>query len=887
VATVDGSGSAGILATTYFDAGTSVSAKWDTITDCSVGVAVGYDEFDATYAQDISPNWLEGNEYAIANSSTTNIVNAPVNWYGGVDPAFVAGKVTDGVDYSPWLASGVEVYSEEPEICYAPDLSVLWVDDDSPVYYPAYEGGVIGEAIDLVEGSTVYVAAGLYEAQIEIDKPLTLIGAGAETTTIRSPVALPLHFTTGTYENYPIVYVHDAAPVVISDLTVDGYGRGNANFRFSGIAYYNAGGSVEDCPIIDVRDEPLSGRQHGVGLYVYAPDSPARTLAVSNCTLSGYQKNGMAFLGAQLTASVEGCTVTGGGPLGTGLPAQNGIEFATGASGSITDCRVEDHLYTGGSWASTGFLFLDAGGTISVVDCTAEDNVPSFYCQDSNVDISGTECRHAHADAGDGLYVYNSTSSFRGQSEILQPSPIDAGSAQDKDDRGAFGVTVDQCLFDGHDATYSWGLGAFSTGTQVAGLTVTNSIVTNWDSGIVLYYDSEYGYTGPVDVSVSGSTVADNAAYGVENLSTAAYVDAEGNWWGDATGPLDNSDDTGTGGLYNPGGLGNEVTDYVDYEPWLGGNIVCVPDPQQITVTDADAKDWVTVHYLGGLSGPLFGYSLRLDFPSEIDILQVLKPLSGPFATAVPFQAIDQGSNWIVDAGLGGSNPGTLGPCDLCRVQVQGLSCSSAGAVLGLTVEYVRDPDNQPLTGAVADDGLVQVDLGVPTITASSLVRTNLPDNGYVKDGDRMLLTATIQDACSGVEIGGIIADLSSLGGGTEVAPVSYDTGTGLATWVLLTVSGSPDGTKTVSITVADVLGNEATLDPAGSVYLDNTLPPLPVTDLTASPGHNQISLSWTNPTGDPDLETYGIMIRRVGWGDYPEYDLPEPSYPDTVTGTR
>ena len=104
-----------------------------------------------------------------------------------------------------------------------------------------------------------------------------------------------------------------------------------------------------------------------------------------------------------------------------------------------------------------------------------------------------------------------------------------------------------------------------------------------------------------------------------------------------------------------------------------------------------------------------------------------------------------------MDAALGGSNPGTIGPCDLCRVQVKGLSCTAAGAVLDLTVLNVRDPNNQPLTGAAADDGLVQVDLGAPTLTAGTFVRTNLPNNGYVKNGDTMLLTATIQDACSGV----------------------------------------------------------------------------------------------------------------------------------------
>ena len=56
-------------------------------------------------------------------------------------------------------------------------------------------------------------------------------------------------------------------------------------------------------------------------------------------------------------------------------------------------------------------------------------------------------------------------------------------------------------------------------------------------------------------------------------------VDAEYNWWGDATGPYDGSNDTGTGGWFNPGGLGDDVSDYVDYDPWAVAEWNVVLDP--------------------------------------------------------------------------------------------------------------------------------------------------------------------------------------------------------------------------------------------------------------------------------------------------------------------
>src|SRR5262249_9612298 len=42
---------------------------------------------------------------------------------------------------------------------------------------------------------------------------------------------------------------------------------------------------------------------------------------------------------------------------------------------------------------------------------------------------------------------------------------------------------------------------------------------------------------------------------------------ASGIWWGHPSGPLDASDDRATGGLFNPGGLGNAVSDGILYDP--------------------------------------------------------------------------------------------------------------------------------------------------------------------------------------------------------------------------------------------------------------------------------------------------------------------------------
>jgi hypothetical protein len=58
------------------------------------------------------------------------------------------------------------------------------------------------------------------------------------------------------------------------------------------------------------------------------------------------------------------------------------------------------------------------------------------------------------------------------------------------------------------------------------------------------------------------------SAYGVRN-APALMVNAEENWWGDATGPFHPTT--------NPNGLGDRVSDYVDYTPWSTSSGVAEP----------------------------------------------------------------------------------------------------------------------------------------------------------------------------------------------------------------------------------------------------------------------------------------------------------------------
>jgi hypothetical protein len=79
---------------------------------------------------------------------------------------------------------------------------------------------------------------------------------------------------------------------------------------------------------------------------------------------------------------------------------------------------------------------------------------------------------------------------------------------------------------------------------------------------------------------VHENSIAGNAGYGVFNEDPAVPVAAENNWWGDPTGPYHPTQ--------NPGGLGDRVSDFVLFVPWLAdpGGVSAVTDDEIATGPD-------------------------------------------------------------------------------------------------------------------------------------------------------------------------------------------------------------------------------------------------------------------------------------------------------------
>ncbi len=433
----------------------------------------------------------------------------------------------------------------------------------------------IQQGVDLVDvGGTVNVAAGTYEEQVEIDSDLTLQGAGP-TTIIQSPTNLTEFFTTSA-DNYPIVYIHDADDVTIQDLEVDGAGRGNSNYRFIGIGFHNAGGTVDSVEVTDIRDTPFSGSQHGVAIYSYNDDTVARSVDVYDSTVTGFQKTAVALNAADdtpLTVDVAGNTIVGAGT--TPTTAQNGIQvFADLATGTVDDNDLSGIAYDGASWVAT--TILNYYGDVDITNNDIVDAQVGIY----NIEGAGSLTGNLMSviEAGDYSWGIIAT-----DPPYAVPQPFDIDLLGGGEEIMASGVAGSQA--GGHEAAmaphvtlavdvsnntivYNDSNDGNRYGIEAAAgydpndmdVTIDDNIVDGFETGIVWFQCEGSCDTGMfVGMSATGNCLGNNVTAMESNVGYL-QVDAEDNWWGDASGPYHATE--------NPGGLGAPAVGDIDVSPW-------------------------------------------------------------------------------------------------------------------------------------------------------------------------------------------------------------------------------------------------------------------------------------------------------------------------------
>jgi parallel beta-helix repeat protein len=225
----------------------------------------------------------------------------------------------------------------------------------------------ITAAIGNPKATTIRVCPGNYPEQVVIKRNLTLTGISADNgdnpvLVVPSAgfVANTNSLTNGSPIAAQILVQSPATEVTISDLAVDGSGN-NLNSGCSeppliGIYYRGVSGTVN---YVAARNQAQNATNFGcadsagLGIFVESGNSEDSTVTIKNSTVRGYQKNGITANEAGTTITLNGNSLVGAGPVGI---AQNGIQVAYGATGTVEDNTIADDDTTVAGTAAAGIL---------------------------------------------------------------------------------------------------------------------------------------------------------------------------------------------------------------------------------------------------------------------------------------------------------------------------------------------------------------------------------------------------------------------------------------------------------------------------------------------------------------------------------------------------
>ena len=234
--------------------------------------------------------------------------------------------------------------------------------------------------------------------------------------------------------------------------------------------------------------------------------------------------------------------------------AMGGGIWCRNSSPTIQNNSITDNLALGNNAARGGAIFCDSGSSPIIEDnCVVGNAVTGYSCNGSAI-----TCDHYSSPAIVGNIIT---------------------------DNGQLGIGAATCCVSSGTIVNN-----IISENQTHGIVCTgyfsltirgNTITENGQCGIECraqsspYIDSciisgnnSHGIScwGGGDPTVIHCNIYGNMGYGLITEDTISVsINAEHNWWGDASGPYHPT--------ANPGGLGDSVSDYVDFNPWLTDSV--------------------------------------------------------------------------------------------------------------------------------------------------------------------------------------------------------------------------------------------------------------------------------------------------------------------------
>ena len=505
-----------------------------TLTDNKYGIYVAYSDNNPVFS---------GNTYSNnsdADLMATGTISSAINWGETTDRGYMLSSFTVAEGASLSIAPGMIIkfqYGGQLEVygtLDAEDVTFTWADGENP-----WDGIYIinpGSNASRLDGCIIDHARGVY---------------------------------SGGYKG--IIYVRNSSPTITGCTIRD--------------SVANRGIEILDgSPTI--TGTTVSGMTN-YGVYVRGDSSPT----ITGCTLTdnkygiyvAYSDNNPVFSGNTYSNNSDAdlmATGTISSAINWGETTDRGymlssFTVAEGASLSIAPGMIIKFQYGGQ---------LEVYGTLDAEDVTftwADGENPWDGIYIINPGSNASRLDGCIIDHARGVY----SGGYKGIIYVRNSSPTITGCTI-RDSVANRGIEI----LDGSPTI---------TGTTVSGMTNYGVYVRGDSSPMVTGCTlTDNGHGVYIESSGSGTyqsnTIVGNTLFGIYHSGTTV-VNATNNYWGYITGPLDDSDDRDSGGWYNPDGLGDRVSDFVEYYPWIGDpydmDNDSMPDDWEWAIVDANPND--------------------------------------------------------------------------------------------------------------------------------------------------------------------------------------------------------------------------------------------------------------------------------------------------------
>jgi hypothetical protein len=428
------------------------------------------------------------------------------------------------------------------------------ITDPGTIYVPANYTTIQAAINAASPGSTIMVAAGSYDAEVIINKALTILGAGAGKTFINGTGVTPI--------GAGLVTITAAGNVTFSGFTVENAPLDSNLNEFeifssssvSGVTY-----KITNNSIVGTGDTNPADFEVGY----YSQDDAANVIFEYN-NITSIGDNNIVFevhIGAtEISHNNLGAGIAGGDSIF--FMTYNNEDVSTLQNISYNEIDMGRGTIFNYTYRSTGISICAPGPAYGTTDAKCTD-----------VTIEGNT-------------IYNLKSNRRGigfwiggnGTDIIQPTVI--------------GNTITGLGCPGNSS----GIDFVGSG-DVAGANITLNTISGTADGIILRSGN-----------ASAATINYNYVFGNTvglNWTSETAIDASYNWWGNASGPINPS---------NPTGTGNPVIGNASFQPWLISQspaLLYINPPAVTYRTLSYGQNFTLKVNIGNITN-LFGFDIQL-----------------------------------------------------------------------------------------------------------------------------------------------------------------------------------------------------------------------------------------------------------------------------------